>query len=95
MKMKAVKFLGMVMVAGSILTACGTAKPNGVYENGGVSLDFGNKSVTVTEGNASLTSNYEMGKDGLITFELRGNEMTCTYDKENDEINLYGETYTK
>lgn len=92
---KAVKFLAMVMVAGVLVTGCGAAAPSGTYERGNISFNFGRNSVIVTEGNANVTCDYEMDSDGTITFELEGEELTCTYDAEHDVIDFYGTQYTK
>lgn len=96
MKNKVVKFLASVMVVSSLLTGCGGAKtPDGTYENGGVSFNFGKDTVIVTEGSANVTCDYKMNSEGTITFELEGDELTCTYDEEHDVINFDGEQYTK
>jgi len=97
MKNKLVKVVAMTMVmaVGSLLIACGVKKPSGTYSNDGVTLDFGNKTVLVTEGRASEKCEYEIDADGVITFELEGDVVTCTYDEEHDVIRFLGEKYTK
>jgi len=98
MKNKLVKAMAtaMVMVTGCMLIACGGAKkPSGTYENDGVSLNFGSKTVIVSEGKASEECAYEIDSEGNISFELEGDPVTCTYDAEHDIIRFLGEKYTK
>ena len=96
MKNKAFKVLAMVMVAGTLLTGCGVAStPSGTYAKSGFSFNFGKDTVIVTEGSASVTCDYEMDKDGNISFVLEGDTLTCEYDAEHDVINFWGEQYTK
>lgn len=103
MKNKLMKVLAMVMVVGSILTACGGAtKPSGTYADSNasmfsssVSFNFGDETVIVTEGSANVTCDYEIDDEGNITFELEGDTLTCTYDEEHDVIYFMGEMYTK
>ncbi|MBO5388102.1 MAG: hypothetical protein J6A59_08185 [Lachnospiraceae bacterium] len=96
MKNKAFKVLAMVMVAGTLLTGCGgPSTPSGTYEKSGFSFNFDKDTVIVTEGENSLSCDYEMDEEGNISFELRGTQYTCKYDAENDVINFWGEQYTK
>ena len=96
MKNKAFKVLAMVMVAGTLLTGCGgPSTPSGTYEKGIISFNFGKDTVIVTEGNSSITCDYEIDKEGNISFELEGDTLTCEYDEEHDVITFWGEQYTK
>lgn len=96
MKKNLMKVLAMVMVVGSVLTACGgPAKPNGTYSTYDLSFNFGEDTVIVTEGSAHVTCDYEIDDEGNITFELEGDTLTCTYDEEHDVLYFYGEMFTK
>lgn len=96
MKKNLMKVLAMVMVVGSILTACGgAAKPSGTYSTYDLSFNFSDETVIVTEGSANVTCDYEIDDEGNITFELEGDKLTCTYDEEHDVIYFMGEMYTK
>lgn len=91
-----VKILTVVMITGSLLVGCGgTAKPDGTYTNEELSFNFGSDSVIVSEGDASVTCDYEMDSEGTITFELEGDEMTLTYDADHDVINYDDDEYIK
>lgn len=93
---KGIAVLTAGMMIMSMITGCGgAARPDGDYSSGEVTLSFGDESVMVQEGDELITSDYEITEDGTITFELEGEEMTCTYDEEEDEISMYGRSYKK
>lgn len=87
--MKRVKRLAvLIMVAVMLLSGCGgdKAKPDGVYERNGISLDFSGDRVVITEGGVSGSYRYTIDKDGNMVIDPKGEEISARYDAETDTV---------